>query len=275
MKLTGYSAKATLRTDSYLAQSRTWASWPSAQGGSPITRTLPPSACSATQRANLSRVRAEVPYHWSTESSVTPGGVPPRADAQVLDVPLLDGDQGRLLRGDRLLDERQRDVDELVVGAIDEGLVDKPFSGPDAVPWNCISIFIPARLGLMPQVRLMQASWITRRTCIQTTVAPIDGRRVGDRDREADNAEPERDRCGGALPRAGPLRRPAAAKRGTKAIGIDVSRFQGAIDWPSVAGAGVRFAFVQASRGSGVDCTVKPAQCGADPYFATNRVAAE
>ena len=65
------------------------------------------------------------------------------------------------------------------------------------------------------------------------------------------------------------------ASAGTRAIGIDVSRFQGTIVWPSVAGAGVRFAFVQASRGSGTDCTVKPAQCGADPYFATNRIAAE
>lgn len=68
---------------------------------------------------------------------------------------------------------------------------------------------------------------------------------------------------------------PAGASAGTRAVGIDVSRFQGAIVWPSVAGAGVRFAFVQASRGSGTDCTVKPAQCGADPYFATNRLAAE
>ena len=68
---------------------------------------------------------------------------------------------------------------------------------------------------------------------------------------------------------------PGSASAGTKAIGIDVSRFQGAIDWPSVAGAGVRFAFVQAGRGSGADCTVKPAQCGADPYFAVNRAAAE
>ena len=66
---------------------------------------------------------------------------------------------------------------------------------------------------------------------------------------------------------------PAAA--GTRAIGIDVSRFQKTIEWPSVAGAGIRFAFVQASRGSGADCTVKPQQCGADPYFAANRVAAE
>jgi GH25 family lysozyme M1 (1,4-beta-N-acetylmuramidase) len=68
---------------------------------------------------------------------------------------------------------------------------------------------------------------------------------------------------------------PASAGAGTKAMGIDVSRFQGPIDWPTVAGAGIRFAFVQASRGSGADCTVKPGQCGADPLFATNRVAAE
>ena len=68
---------------------------------------------------------------------------------------------------------------------------------------------------------------------------------------------------------------PASASAGTKAMGIDVSRFQGPIDWPTVATAGIRFAFVQASRGSGADCTVKPGQCGADPMFATNRVAAE
>jgi lysozyme len=68
---------------------------------------------------------------------------------------------------------------------------------------------------------------------------------------------------------------PATAGAGTRALGIDVSRFQKTIDWPSVAGAGVRFAFVQASRGSGADCTVKPEQCGPDPYFAANRLAAE
>jgi GH25 family lysozyme M1 (1,4-beta-N-acetylmuramidase) len=68
---------------------------------------------------------------------------------------------------------------------------------------------------------------------------------------------------------------PSQAQAGTKAMGIDVSRFQGAINWPAVAGSGIRFAFVQASRGSGADCTVKPLQCGADPYFATNRLAAE
>jgi GH25 family lysozyme M1 (1,4-beta-N-acetylmuramidase) len=65
------------------------------------------------------------------------------------------------------------------------------------------------------------------------------------------------------------------AEAGTRAIGIDVSRFQKTIDWPTVAGTGVRFAFVQASRGSGADCAVKPLECGADPYFATNRANAE
>ena len=68
---------------------------------------------------------------------------------------------------------------------------------------------------------------------------------------------------------------PGSASAGTKAIGVDVSRFQGPINWTSVAGAGIRFAFVQASRGSGADCTVKPLQCGADPFFATNRANAE
>ena len=67
----------------------------------------------------------------------------------------------------------------------------------------------------------------------------------------------------------------APAHAGTRAIGIDVSRFQGGIDWPTVSTSGIRFAFVQASRGSGADCIVKPAQCGPDPYFAANRLAAE
>jgi len=67
----------------------------------------------------------------------------------------------------------------------------------------------------------------------------------------------------------------APAGAGTRAMGIDVSRFQGTIDWNSVAASGIRFAFVQASRGSGSDCTVRPGQCGADPNFAANRLAAE
>jgi len=64
---------------------------------------------------------------------------------------------------------------------------------------------------------------------------------------------------------------PGSALAAPKARGIDVSRFQGTIDWSLVAGSGIRFAFVQASRGSGFDCAVKPDNCGADPYFATNR----
>jgi lysozyme len=52
--------------------------------------------------------------------------------------------------------------------------------------------------------------------------------------------------------------------------GIDVSRFQGLIDWQAVAEAGVRFAFVQASRGSGSDCTTAPEQCGPDAYYSFN-----
>jgi GH25 family lysozyme M1 (1,4-beta-N-acetylmuramidase) len=58
------------------------------------------------------------------------------------------------------------------------------------------------------------------------------------------------------------------------APGIDVSRFNGAIDWTQVRAAGIRFAFVAASRGSGTDCAVRPASCGADPLFAANRAAA-
>jgi GH25 family lysozyme M1 (1,4-beta-N-acetylmuramidase) len=62
----------------------------------------------------------------------------------------------------------------------------------------------------------------------------------------------------------------APASAGTKAPGIDVSRFQRTIDWPTVAGSGIRFAFVQAARGNGTDCSVKPNQCGGDPFYAIN-----
>ena len=65
---------------------------------------------------------------------------------------------------------------------------------------------------------------------------------------------------------------PLTAEAAKPALGIDISRFQGVIDWTQVRGAGVSFAYVQASRGSGVDCTVASTSCGADPYFATNRV---
>lgn len=67
---------------------------------------------------------------------------------------------------------------------------------------------------------------------------------------------------------------PAGAAAGTKANGIDVSRFNGAIDWTQVRAAGYTFAFVAASRGSGLDCAVKPDSCGPDPLFAGNRLAA-
>jgi len=52
--------------------------------------------------------------------------------------------------------------------------------------------------------------------------------------------------------------------------GIDVSRFQGKIKWNRVARAGVDFAFVQASRGSGFDCATAPDRCGADEFYLRN-----
>lgn len=66
----------------------------------------------------------------------------------------------------------------------------------------------------------------------------------------------------------------ASAGKGTK-LGIDVSRFQGTIDWAKVKAAGVKFAFVQASRGTGYDCDVVPDDCGPDRYYATNYAAAK
>ncbi|MCD6014716.1 MAG: uncharacterized protein K0R88_800 [Solirubrobacterales bacterium] len=64
---------------------------------------------------------------------------------------------------------------------------------------------------------------------------------------------------------------PAAAER---VPGIDVSRFNGGIAWERVASAGVEFAFVQASRGSGADCAVSPGNCGADPFYDDNHLGA-
>jgi lysozyme len=63
---------------------------------------------------------------------------------------------------------------------------------------------------------------------------------------------------------------PTAAVAAKRTLGIDVSRFDGAIDWERVAGSGVKFAFVEASRGSGDDCAVKPRRCGPDPVYTTN-----
>ncbi len=53
-------------------------------------------------------------------------------------------------------------------------------------------------------------------------------------------------------------------------VGIDVSRFNGVINWEKVAGDGVEFAFIQASRGNGSDCTVEPDRCGRDRHYDTN-----
>ena len=61
---------------------------------------------------------------------------------------------------------------------------------------------------------------------------------------------------------------PAAAAKPVS--GVDVSRFQGKIKWKRVAKTNVRFAFVQASRGSGFDCATAPDRCGADEFYARN-----
>lgn len=66
-----------------------------------------------------------------------------------------------------------------------------------------------------------------------------------------------------------PLAPTAGAAKGP-IKGIDVSRFQGRIAWNKVGKTDLRFAYVQASRGSGRDCTVVPEECGRDQYFARN-----
>jgi lysozyme len=53
-------------------------------------------------------------------------------------------------------------------------------------------------------------------------------------------------------------------------LGVDVSRLEGRIDWQRVAATDIEFAFVQASRGSGADCAVRPRRCGADPRYLYN-----
>jgi GH25 family lysozyme M1 (1,4-beta-N-acetylmuramidase) len=63
---------------------------------------------------------------------------------------------------------------------------------------------------------------------------------------------------------------PSANAAKPRLPGIDVSRFQGTIDWPLVGGTQVRFAFLQASRGSGGDCTVRPDRCGPDGTYDRN-----
>jgi GH25 family lysozyme M1 (1,4-beta-N-acetylmuramidase) len=57
---------------------------------------------------------------------------------------------------------------------------------------------------------------------------------------------------------------------GASGVGIDVSRFQGSIDWTRVGETRVEFAFLQASRGSGQDCAVAPDRCGADEFYERN-----
>ena len=61
-----------------------------------------------------------------------------------------------------------------------------------------------------------------------------------------------------------------AAPASARLPGIDVSRFQGTIDWTRVGKTDVRFAFLQASRGSGRDCTVAHLRCGPDEYYDLN-----
>jgi len=63
---------------------------------------------------------------------------------------------------------------------------------------------------------------------------------------------------------------PTAAAAPSRVPGIDISRFQGTINWERVADSGKQFAFVQASRGSKNDCAVGPTQCGADPFYKRN-----
>ena len=53
---------------------------------------------------------------------------------------------------------------------------------------------------------------------------------------------------------------PTPAFSGGPTVGIDVSKWQGAIDWQAVAGAGYQFAIIKATEGTNY----------VDPYFATN-----
>ena len=61
---------------------------------------------------------------------------------------------------------------------------------------------------------------------------------------------------------------PAAIAKSKR--GIDVSRFQGTIGWKQVGETKIRFAYAQASRGSGDDCLVVPEECGADAFYDRN-----
>jgi GH25 family lysozyme M1 (1,4-beta-N-acetylmuramidase) len=68
-----------------------------------------------------------------------------------------------------------------------------------------------------------------------------------------------------ALLAAGSVAAMAKPKRG-----IDVSRFQGEINWERVGKTRVEFAWIQASRGNGNDCAVVPDRCGPDELYAGN-----
>ena len=62
---------------------------------------------------------------------------------------------------------------------------------------------------------------------------------------------------------AGLLTAASATAAERRIPGIDVSRFQGEIGWTRMAAdSDVEFAFVQASRGKGPDCAVRPDRCG-------------
>lgn len=63
---------------------------------------------------------------------------------------------------------------------------------------------------------------------------------------------------------------PVEAPAKPRLRGIDVSRFQERIAWKQVGDTQIRFAFVQASRGSGDDCLVVPERCGADEFYERN-----
>lgn len=80
--------------------------------------------------------------------------------------------------------------------------------------------------------------------------------------------------CTAALVCAVLLAALAPAAGAARLEGVDVSRFQNRIDWRAVAADGISFAFVQASRGIGNDCSVKPRRCGPDERYDRNYEAA-
>ena len=63
---------------------------------------------------------------------------------------------------------------------------------------------------------------------------------------------------------------PAGAAKPKPVKGIDVSRFQGKIAWNQVGKTKISFAYLAASRGYGMDCTVVAEECGRDPFYDRN-----